>query len=49
MKDERVFIAPPEQWQARVEVLGQPARMKPDLAQLYSVRQELDFTTENSE
>jgi uncharacterized protein (DUF1778 family) len=49
LEDNREFIATPEQWQAFVELIGRPAAVKLELAQLFLDTQRLDFNAENSE
>jgi uncharacterized protein (DUF1778 family) len=36
LADRREFVVPPKQWQAFVEILDRPARVKPELARLFA-------------
>ena len=38
LADRREFAASPKQWKAFIEALDRPARVKPELAQLFSER-----------
>jgi uncharacterized protein (DUF1778 family) len=49
LADKRDFVATPKQWQAFVEALDRPARVKPELARLFSGRRKKDFVTETTE
>jgi uncharacterized protein (DUF1778 family) len=49
LADKREFATSPKQWMAFVEALGQPARVKPELARLFSGRLEKGFNTGNTE
>jgi len=49
MEENRKFVATPKQWREFIEVLNRPARLKPELARLFSERQEQDFTTKDAE
>jgi uncharacterized protein (DUF1778 family) len=49
LADKREFAASPKQWKAFVEALDRPARVKRELARLFSGRLEKGLTTENSE
>jgi len=49
MEENREFVATPKQWRVFIEELDRPARLKPELARLFSERQRPDFTTEDTE
>ena len=49
LADKREFAASPKQWKAFVEALDRPARVKPELARLFSEHRKESFTTENTE
>ena len=49
LADKREFAASPKQWKAFVEALDRPARVKPELARLFSEHLKESFTTENTE
>ena len=49
LADKREFAASPKQWKAFVEALDRPARVKPELARLFSERLKERSTTENTE
>jgi len=34
--DQRDFVASPKQWQSFLQILNRPARVKPELARLFS-------------
>jgi uncharacterized protein (DUF1778 family) len=48
LADKREFIASPKQWKAFVEALDRPARVKPELARLFSEHLKESFTTDDS-
>jgi uncharacterized protein (DUF1778 family) len=49
LADKREFVASPKQWKAFVEALDRPARVKPELARLFSEHLKESLTTENTE
>jgi uncharacterized protein (DUF1778 family) len=49
MEENCEFVVTPRQWREFIEVLDRPARLKPELARLFSERKEQDFTTEDAE
>jgi len=49
LADKREFAASPKQWRAFVEALDRPARVKPELARLFSGQAGRGFNTENTE
>jgi len=49
MDDNPEFVATPNQWRLFIEELDRPARLKPELALLFSEHQRPDFTTEDTE
>jgi uncharacterized protein (DUF1778 family) len=49
LADKREFAASPKQWKAFLEALDRPARVKPELARLFSGPFENGFNTENTE
>jgi uncharacterized protein (DUF1778 family) len=49
LADKREFPASPKQWKAFVEALDRPARVKPELARLFSEHFKEGFATENTE
>jgi uncharacterized protein (DUF1778 family) len=49
LADKREFRASPKQWKAFVEALDRPARIKPELALLFSERLAKGLTTDNKE
>jgi uncharacterized protein (DUF1778 family) len=49
MDENCEFVATPKQWRVFIEELDRPARLKPELARLFSERQRPDFTTEDTE
>lgn len=49
LADRAEFSASPKQWKAFLAALDRPARVKPELAALFSARPKQDFSTENAE
>jgi uncharacterized protein (DUF1778 family) len=49
LADKREFAASPKQWKAFVEALDRPARVKPELARLFSGTLVKGFNTEDTE
>ncbi len=43
LADQREFFASPKQWQAFLEALDRPARVKPELARLFSGRNAVEL------
>jgi uncharacterized protein (DUF1778 family) len=48
LADKRGFAASPKQWKAFIEALDRPARVKPELARLFSGSPEKGSYTENT-
>lgn len=49
LADKREFAASPKQWKAFIDALDRPARVKPELARLFSEHPRDNLTTETSE
>jgi len=48
LADKRDFVASPQQWRTFIDALDRPARVKPELARLFSGRQQREFTREKA-
>ena len=49
LADQREFAASPKQWKAFIAALDRPARVKPQLARLFSAQLGKSFNAENTE
>jgi len=45
LADKREFVASPKQWKAFLDALDRPARVRPELARLFSEHRKERFTT----